>query len=76
MSQVTAVGAAPAVDNKPLKKLRRPPLKKVLVPRYLNILFFYLKTCCYADMCYEIGRPMLVNRLKLLSKSLLMSWQL
>jgi hypothetical protein len=34
MPQAAAAGAVPVADNKPLKRGRCPPLKKVLVPRY------------------------------------------
>jgi hypothetical protein len=45
ISQVAAIGATPAADNRPLKKICRPPLKKVLMLRYSGILSLYLKTC-------------------------------
>jgi hypothetical protein len=42
ISQVATIGTTSADDNKPLKRLRRPPLKKVLLPRYSCILLFIL----------------------------------
>jgi hypothetical protein len=67
ISQASATGAAPTADNKPLNRLR--------YYRYLNILFLYLKTCLYIDMCYTVGCLMLVSHLKLLRKSLLVCWR-
>jgi hypothetical protein len=39
ISQAAAVGATSTNDNKPLKRFRWPPLKKLLVLRHLCVLF-------------------------------------
>jgi hypothetical protein len=45
ISQVAATSVASTDDNKPLKRFRQPPLKKVMVARYSYIFCLHLQTC-------------------------------